>query len=341
MPAGACGLHVTPIRKPRQPPKHRRQLNPMAGISQDQRRLAWNVEFVSGLRTFAGIYQRDDFLTVADVARELDMCLSFPEPQGAWHAILLPMGTTRRATRVPATAGPSDAEPPLTNDNEPFILLDKTDSRPFPTPAAGHCAQYRYAFHSGSCNNPRHSGPTGILVAQPTPIFSHPFPYADACIREPGTPSRRRDPRYFPINKKSTDDRFRLIPARRNKRKASSSDVSPSSRAPSSSLAISDTNADLSNADIPVEIILPDQARSIISKFRTNVLTRGTTCAITRKGESWLGTNIGPGLEVAHIVPQCHWNSYPIKLNQGIANADIKPELEEAWRCTWSYVLWY
>lgn len=123
------------------------------------------------------------------------------------------------------------------------------------------------------------------------------------------------------------------------KRKASSdSDPTPSS-ARSSSLVSSDVGSSGGRDDddvVPVQIIPPDKARYMVDKFRTNVLTGGVKCAVTGKGESWLGLGIGgPGVEVAHIVPQCHWNTYPIGENQRVANRDVKQQLEQAWRLTW------
>lgn len=124
------------------------------------------------------------------------------------------------------------------------------------------------------------------------------------------------------------------------KRKQSSDSSTTQSNDQSSSLVISDVGTDIRDEEAPTQIIPPEKARQLVDKFRTNVLTRGVRCAVTGRGESWLGMGIGgPGIEVAHIVPQCHWNTYPIDEDQRVADRDKKQELEQAWRLTWMYVL--
>lgn len=309
----------------------------MAGITQSQRKRAWNVHFVIGASPFAGIYQCDDFLTVADVARELALCLRFSQPPGAWQPILLPVDSIPLDARGPLSTATDAAAPPydLTISREPFVCLDKTDTRPFPTPAPGHRTRYRYAFHQ-VCDDPRHRGATGALQGDPTTPFPHPFPYPNDCIRQASAPTRRRDPRYLPIKTKSTDERLRMAPLRNSrKRKASSDSIPTQSSARSWSL---DTG--VCEEEVPMQIISPDKGQYMVDKFRTNVLTGGVQCAVTGKGASWLGMGLGgPGIEVAHIVPQCHWNTYPLDEDQRVADRDVKQELERAWRLTWSYVL--
>lgn len=312
----------------------------MAGITQDQRMLAWNVQFLVSGRPFAGIYQREDFLSVADVSRELNLCLRFPQPEGAWQAILLPIDSSRTDAHMPRPAALDDGQAELTIDRDPFILLDETDTRPFPTPTMGYVTRYRYAFHSASCDNPRHRGQTGMLLCDAPAPFRHPFPYTDVCIRWAGAPTRRCDPRYLLIKTKCTDERLRMAPLRNPRKRKASSDSDPThSSAPSSSLASSDTGTDDRDEEVPVQLVQREKARQLMDKFRTNVLTRSHQCVVTGKGESWLGMGIGPGVEVAHIVPQCHWNTYPLDEEQRVADRDVKQELEMAWRLTWMCVL--
>lgn len=299
---------------------------------------SWNVEFVVGIRTVAGVFQLDDLLSVADVSRELDLCLQFSQPQGDWQAVLLPMETSPLSTARPGDARHTEGH--VTIDNEPFILLDKADSRLFPSPPTGYCTRYWYAFHSTSCSNEHNHTPLDTVFSNPR----HPFPYRDACIRQAATPKRRSDPRYLPINKRCQDERLRCVRlrnARGIKRKSSSDSGRAQSQAWSSSRATSDVGVDISSEEVPLEIISPDDATYIMSKFRTNVLTGtdGSKCVISGKGESWLGGGIpGPGLQAAHIVPHCHWNTYPQDEDQRVADRDVKSQLEQAWRQTWAYV---
>lgn len=313
----------------------------MVGITQGQRLRAWNVQLLVGIGAIAGFYQRDDFLSIADVSSDLDKCLRFPQPEGTWQPVLLPIDLSRRDARAPRLVGSDDSQVELTVDREPFILLDDTDMRPFPTPATGYRTRYRYAFHSASCDNPRHHGQTGMLLGDAARPFPHPFPYTDACIRQAGAPARRRDPRYLPIRKKCTDERLQTAPLRNSKKRKASSDSGPThSSARSSSQVTSDIGTESRDEEVPAQIIPVEKARPLVDKFRANVLTGGAHCAVTGKGDSWLGTgNIGPGIEAAHIVPQCHWNTYPIDEGQRVADRDAKQQLEQAWRLTWMCVL--
>lgn len=146
-------------------------------------------------------------------------------------------------------------------------------------------------------------------------------------------PKQRADPRYQEIGKQSQDDRLSMAPLRRItplKRRSTSS--STASRAASPSPAKS-YNLD---EPIPRVVIHPDVARPYIANFRSNVLANSSTCIITGMGKSWFNSGIvGPGIEAAHIVPQVHWNTYPVDDNGCIADIDKVNELQTAWLSTW------
>jgi hypothetical protein len=48
----------------------------MTAITRDQRAKAWNVQFFADTDPIAGVYQHDNFLSIGDVARDLDLCLA-------------------------------------------------------------------------------------------------------------------------------------------------------------------------------------------------------------------------------------------------------------------------
>lgn len=95
----------------------------------DQRARGWNIKFFIDTSPIAGIYQHADFLSIGDVARDLDLCLVFelPSLRDGWRPVLLPrgQGTVRGA-----------------------ILLDHTNTQSFPGPEG--VSQYTYLFHSES-----------------------------------------------------------------------------------------------------------------------------------------------------------------------------------------------
>lgn len=98
-------------------------------LTKDQRMQSWNVRFLVGTDAVAGIYQRNDMLHIADVAREIDLCLVFNRPDTeSWQPALL--------LRDAAT-GP----------NQELLVLDQQDQTPFPTPRSKDAQQYDFVFH--------------------------------------------------------------------------------------------------------------------------------------------------------------------------------------------------
>lgn len=271
----------------------------MAGLTRDQRAKAWNIKFFVGDSAFAGIYQDKDCLTIADVARDLDLCLVFKRPAGE-QAVLLP-----RHMNSADLADLAD-----------HIQLDCTNTDSFP--AAAVTAHYTYLFHSHN----RCSVSSGQ---------SH-TPDSD-CYRQPPLPSRRHDVRYVAIGKQPERAGKAFMAPLRNTRATKRS--ASGSRKPSPS----STQSEVENEEIPMAVISPETARANITTFRSNVLTSGnTTCAISGKGRSRLDGLIGTGIEAAHIIPQIHWAVYPLG-NLDLTTIEEKAQLEIAWRRTCMSVL--
>lgn len=98
-------------------------------LTKDQRMQSWNVRFMVGTDAVAGIYQRDDVLHVADVAREIELCLILNPPNTeSWQPALLLRN---------AATGPSQR----------LLVLDQEDRTPFPSPRSKDAQQYDLVFH--------------------------------------------------------------------------------------------------------------------------------------------------------------------------------------------------
>ncbi|KAI0449066.1 hypothetical protein F5B21DRAFT_495628 [Xylaria acuta] len=100
----------------------------MAGINPAQRELGWNVRLFLGSgidSSFAGFYQQDDYLTVGQVCRDVDLC--FTPLENAWPCALL-------AQKTGSIIG---------------LAVDNTDI--FPTPLPRECDDYYYVFHDPAC----------------------------------------------------------------------------------------------------------------------------------------------------------------------------------------------
>ena len=284
----------------------------MSRITREQRSRGWNVKFLIEKDAFAGIYQRDNLVTIGDVARDLELCVVFKDDTGdadEWRPTLLP----RRQ--------PNETDMAL-------IILDKTNTQPFPNPRPASVAQYNFLFHSTR----RCDVPSGR---------SHDL--ASPCCRKPPLPMRRYDARYAPVNKPSnTSCKLIMAPVRAAKSRKRTGSSSPSlSRDPSaaSSQSADDADPSVEDGEIPVSVIPAATGRSIIRSFRSSVISPTSVCAISGTGRSWIDALPGTGLEAAHIVPQAHWSVYPISGAPWLANKELsiedRPELEVAWRRTW------
>lgn len=107
----------------------------MSGVTRYDREQAWNVRFFVDQKVVAGVYQQGDLLLVADIARELDLCLIFNPPD-----------------IVPA------CQPALlSTHNASIIILDCQDKTPIPTPLLNEVQDYHYVFHSSQCTRDEHT----------------------------------------------------------------------------------------------------------------------------------------------------------------------------------------
>ncbi|KUI73262.1 hypothetical protein VM1G_09062 [Cytospora mali] len=192
-----------------------------------------------------------------------------------------------------------------------LIILDRQDERPFPTPVPDATDDYNYVFHSPQCAR------------------RDPHSLQDPCIHCPERPTRRVDPRYLEIGKQSQDS-ISIAPVRKKRQSISSSIVSCNS-SPSPI-----KTEDLDEVCLPrSEVISSERARPIIDTFRATILAAGNTCVITDRGKPWsFSVAAGTGLEAAHVVPQIHWNTYPVDNNGRVAKTDR--ELSVAWLSTWA-----
>lgn len=284
----------------------------MTAITRDQRAKAWNVQFFADTDPIAGVYQHDNFLSIGDVARDLDLCLVFQLPTHGvnWRHVLLPRNESSGTRATP---------------RPPPIVLDKADTGPFPGPEQG-TAQYTYMFHCESlCANTN----TSRLHADDGP-----------CYHRAQVPERRYDPRYLAIGKQlSEGGKCITAPLRkaRSRKRARGSSTS-FSHSQSRDSSTSSTTSELENtesAEIPYGIVTTETARPIVNKFRPNVLSGTNGCAISGMGKSWLDGVPGTGIEATHIVPQAHWAVYPLG-TEGVARVDNHRQLEMAWRRTWA-----
>lgn len=288
----------------------------MSRITREQRSRGWNIKFFIDKDAFAGIYQRDDLLTIGDVARDLELCVVFKDigdDDDEWRPTLLPR------TQPNETVDNTTPHVP--------ILLDKTNTQPFPDPSTG-VTKYNFFFHSARCCDVPDGQPHGLGAP---------------CCHRPPLPMRRYDARYAPINKPSnTSCKLITAPVRGAKSLKRRSSSSPSlSRNPSaaSSQSADDADPSVDDAEIPVSVIPAATGRSIIRSFRPSVISATSVCAISGTGKSWIDALPGTGLEAAHIVPQVHWSVYPTTDAPRLANREPsnedRPQLEMAWRRTW------
>ncbi|KAH8754615.1 hypothetical protein F5883DRAFT_185092 [Diaporthe sp. PMI_573] len=99
----------------------------MPMFNASQRELGWNVRILLNARittSLAGFYQKDDFVTVGNVRRELDLCFQLDDDNGQRQPALI---SARSSGGV--------------------IILDKNDSAPFPTPLPNTKSNYYLISH--------------------------------------------------------------------------------------------------------------------------------------------------------------------------------------------------
>ncbi|KUI64361.1 hypothetical protein VM1G_11151 [Cytospora mali] len=268
----------------------------MSGVTKEQRMQSWNVNFLVGRKCVAGVYQRGNLLNVGQVAKELSLCLTFKVPDATWESALLDTASQR------------------------LIVLDFQNQQPLPTPQGNDIKDYSYVFHIATCSKDAHT-------------------LTDQCIQRPSLPNKGFDPRYLEIGKQCLDERLSLVPLRRImavKRRTTS--ASPLSRSPSPAKANLSHSPSPTRSDepIPRTVISVDEARPYINDFRSNVLANQRCCAISGKGKSWVTDGgVGPGIKAAHIIPQLHWNTFPVDDDRAIASLSDISLLKRAWISTW------
>ncbi|KAI1737904.1 hypothetical protein F4680DRAFT_450582 [Xylaria scruposa] len=138
---------------------------------------------------------------------------------------------------------------------------------------------------------------------------------------------RRYDPRYIPYDQRISDPNLALMPLQRE-------GFSHSERSQSSSPIKESFDSDEEFEDILApESVREDLARQTTTSFKDKVLSRGDCCVVSRKGKSWCSAiGISPTVEACHIVPQLHYDLYPVEQTE-----DNKGKHLMAWTRTWDF----
>lgn len=109
---------------------------------------SWNIELFIEDKAIAGVFQRNDLLTIADLAHELELCFIIDQPDG-WQLALLPKATE--------------------SADHSLIILDYQDETPLPTPS--EVDHYTFIFHSSSrCKSRDRHSLEGIVYTTCSPI---------------------------------------------------------------------------------------------------------------------------------------------------------------------------
>lgn len=166
------------------------------------------------------------------------------------------------------------------------------------------------------------------------------------CAKHIRYPSLRRDERYLPPNKPSTNSAFARFPYRKTMR-ATRGSQSPPKRSASGSVSPSKDSRygnetagdeDVTELVAPPALDIPvEDTRQIMAGFRDSCLGVGTKCAVTGKGRSWyMNPSVGPAVQACHIVPQQHYHVYPVPSSFADHSRFSSRRLREAWDRTWS-----
>ncbi|KUI67527.1 hypothetical protein VM1G_02580 [Cytospora mali] len=239
----------------------------MTTITGAARSNSWNVQLFIENKAIAGVFQRSDLLTIADLAHELDLCFIIDKSDG-WQMALLP-----RATE------PADRS---------LIILDHQGETPLPTPSK--VDQYTLVFHSSSqCKTRgRHT-------------------LEDSCIRYMETPARRADPRYLEIGEQSPAFQGVPPMRKKRRSSSSSTKSWNSSPSSPAKMDDNPDEPRLPRPDIihPEQARrLINDFRDNVSASPGTLYTN--TCVFTGQGRSWFSGGPGPGLQAAHIIPRIH-----------------------------------
>ncbi|KND88460.1 hypothetical protein TOPH_06834 [Tolypocladium ophioglossoides CBS 100239] len=321
-------------------------------VTDAMRSAGWNVHILAASSRvhFAGLLQssRDDktseYLTFRDVLSELRLCFDIPTEDNPWDNL----GFAFEGVWPPAE---TDGEDSNESDTEagpsyPQLVshhgLDQPVCAPPPPPRSVEsenrpAVRYRLVQHRQTCH-----------LSAAEPLASH---IKAGCASHITHPVPRRDPRYLPPKKSSTDPRVFYMPFRKRIRARGSQSPSKRSESGTSSPSKGMNNDDSANgggADVANLIAPPEMemgvttsfARQTIDGFRPSCLTESRVCAVTGQGRPWCNyQSVGPALQACHIVPQHHYHLYPDP--EDVDNDDFDTRfgpnrLQEAWRRTWS-----
>ncbi|RXG50445.1 hypothetical protein VDGE_04822 [Verticillium dahliae] len=288
-----------------------------AAVIPDMRARGWNVHILSSTTgfNFAGLYLHDgnDSIKWQHVLDELALCF---ELSHSWPFAFAFGGYLNIDANTPAINLICDAD---------FDQLVPS-LPPSQSPEARAIVRYHLVHHKPCAIN------------KSSPLEDH---LKAGCAKPIARPPRRRDPRYLPPKKPSTDARITRFPLRRAA-KAQKPSQSPKRKSGSVS-PVRDIPGDPDNAMTapPDMSITPEQARKTMDIFRASCLTAAVQCAVSARGRSWCpAPSFGPALQACHIVPQQHYHVYPDPDGlSDLAETDVfysSSRLEEAWKNTWS-----
>ncbi|KAG5984551.1 hypothetical protein E4U55_004334 [Claviceps digitariae] len=316
-----------------------------AAVTPQHRVSGWNIHLLCGPEgdRFAGVFHPpgSSSLTYRDVVDELRLCFDIPTNAGSrdeeiaspWHNIAFGYKVTTYSCLQSV-----EEDALSTSDTSLRMIsgqyLDESISTPADDQFSDSERRTILCLHII-----RH---TECELDHTEPVFVH---LQHGCAKHMSYPSLRRDERYLPPGKASTDPHVAQLPYRKTIRSARGSLI-PSKRSDSSSESLtkdSETHSevgadqDVSNMIAPPAAEIPlDEARATMARFRTSCFIGGTRCAVSGKGRAWTTyPGVGPGIQACHIVPQQHYNVYPVPSSFG--RTLYNPHrLLEAWIRTWS-----
>ncbi|KAI0113729.1 hypothetical protein GGR51DRAFT_556879 [Nemania sp. FL0031] len=279
----------------------------MSAVTPGMHAAGWNVLFTIGPGkdpcAFAGIYQvvGSNLVTFRDVYSELRLCFE------------LPNDITRDKSSNNDESGSNDDN---SWDSIAFAMADRSDlsletrdlsfvhgellDKPVPSLPPIHPKQQDVLKYH-------------IVLHKTCDLFTKKL---RGCAQHLPEPTRRYDPRYLMPNKWSSDSTTagKILLRRLDENDVEGIDM------------LAPKNLEVNR----------EAAKRIQTSFRHNCLLRGTSCAVSRQGESWcLATSVGPGIQACHIVPQIQYHLYPS--DDDITTIDTSPRgLITAWEKTWS-----
>ncbi|KAI8659046.1 HNHc domain-containing protein [Fusarium sp. Ph1] len=281
---------------------------------------------------FAGLYHPpgSNSLTYGDIINELCLCFNITASgvtDDSWGDVafgyLGSVGASLQPLGGPATIA-TPSSPRLIHGQE----LDQSVSTP-PGDPSGEQRPPIVRLHVV-----RHKD---CEIAAETSLKGH---LQAGCAKHIPYPSLRRDDRYLPPNKPSTDSRFSRFPYRKTIRARGSQ--SPPKRSASGSASPTKDPAlnqveDVTDLVAPPDFDIPiETARQTMASFRNSCLSGTARCAITGKGRSWyMNPTVGLGVQACHIVPQQHYHVYPVPSSFPGGRYDSR-RLRAAWERTWS-----